>query len=1152
MSDEQNNGRIIELIQRVLAAAADGGPGHLSTDDWVALFSRGTDQERLESIHRHLAACRNCSMVLVEAEDYAETVPDAETLRALTPHYVPGMRPPRVILDTAGGRVWVEHVPAGWLLACMNLDVEVVAPSPEEGVRLLSSRIAEHAGRILRAAEPLPLPVRQQRAWLEQRGGTVWTEQFAAGLEQAVRDDRGEIERLASAPAHDSPVAETTTDGAGIGGSLPILTPAQLQQQTEDFRTALQLAQTMLNPVDELTVEIIRRKVAAVVAMLRSENGAVALDEEQLVRELEARYTIHIGSWAALDDDQGHLPWLPDRRGEIQWRFWRRYERFLREEKGWIPGSLNRLGEITDAVLERLEDPQRPGAWDRRGLVVGSVQSGKTANYIGLICKAADAGYRLIVVLAGMHSNLRSQTQRRIDEGFLGYNTELRMRYSQDNQRIGVGRLRGERLLAVHPLTRTGDQGDFKAAVADRVGAMLGSSEPIILVVKKHSSILENLLEWALAVQGVTDPATGRKVVRDVPLLLIDDEADNASINTMPVPVPGPGETAEDYNVTAINGKIRRLLESFEKKAYVGYTATPFANIFISPTATSERYGDDIFPRHFVINVPTPGNYVGPARVFGLTADPDAGIEEVQPLPIVRKVSDHEEAFPFKHRKEHVPPYLPGSLEAAIRAFILVCAARRARGQAADHNSMLVHVTRWIDVQARVDELIKDYLKGLQDRMAYGEGNAPEPVIAELERMWKDDFEPTSQSMPEYAGQPVTWEQVRAELHAAASRIQVQRVYGNSRDALSYAKHPSGLNVIAIGGDKLSRGLTLEGLSVSYYLRASRMYDTLMQMGRWFGYRPGYLDLCRLYTTAELIEWYRHITLADAELRKEFDYMAAIDATPEQYALRVRTHPEGLLITAMNKMQASTEMQVSYSGQIAELTRFHLDPERVERNLRTTETFLAGLPQPTRAGELGTCLWSGVPGDTVATFLSRMLTHPATEKANVTRLAAYIRGQMGRSELLDWTVALVSNTRKSVPATIAGYDVGLVWRKPADGITDHYAVGQDRILNPTDEYLDLTEEEVERALEITRARRRAQGRAEPKRPDDKVIREEMRPATRGLLLLYPLLPPDSLYPDGTKPIIGFAVSFPRSERVQPVRYRVNEIYWRQQLNEDDL
>ena len=715
-----------------------------------------------------------------------------------------------------------------------------------------------------------------------------------------------------------------------------------------DFETARVIALNLLGggpPPDEAEV---RRTAEIAVQAMRAQAPDLDVDIDSLVRELEANLNVVVGSASTLTDDSSdHVPWLADRRSSIKWAFTRRYQRLLKERKGWALATLQRSDDLTDRILELLEDPNRPGSWDRRGMVVGEVQSGKTSNYIELICKVADAGYKFIVVLTGTTNSLRAQTQLRFDEGFLGWDTRLNLALDARNKRVGVGTLPGEPLLRAIPSTNAEERGDFNRSIANQFNVRLGG-DPVIMVVKKNGSVLRNLTRWAKSLSPVGPEAP----IPDTPTLVIDDEADFASVNTRPV---GSGD---DEDPTVINGGIRELLNAFEKSAYIGYTATPFANIFIHLDQDAGRYGRDLFPRDFLINIPVPSNHVGPTKVFGLAVDPDDDIGAVAALPLVRVVDDHHDHIPNVHRSHWTVEKLPDSLTRAMRAFILTCAARAARGDEGQHNSMLIHVTRFVNVQNQVADQVRFELRDLQNRIRYGDGESPYPIIQELREMWMEDFLPTTQGVRDLypdlmlGCQEVQWEAVRSRLVESSQKIQVRVINGAARDALDYWDHPEGMSAIAIGGDKLSRGLTLEGLSVSYYLRASRMYDTLLQMGRWFGYRPGYVDLCRLYTTDELREFYSHITMATEELRQEFDLMADRGMTPSDFGLRVRSHPAGLVITAANKMRNGMPMTVSYSADISETISFERAPELNRRNHERFGRFIASLGSP-ELGPLG-------------------------------------------------------------------------------------------------------------------------------------------------------------------------------------------------------
>jgi hypothetical protein len=574
------------------------------------------------------------------------------------------------------------------------------------------------------------------------------------------------------------------------------------------------------------------------------------LDRDALVREVQSIYNIRVDDFRIIEAAERRMPWINENKGKITWNFWNRYREYLQYDKNYPDNVLTQLDKLTDRTLDGLFNPAITDGISKYGLVVGQVQSGKTSNYTGLICKAADSGYKLIIVLAGIHNNLRSQTQLRLDEGFLGFDTQHQRAFDQNGIKLGVGRISQNGI--AHSLTSSLDNGDFTAGAASSLGINFNTNEPIIAIVKKNSKVLERLVRW-LTAQAIELP-DGRKLIDNKSILMIDDEADNASINTNP----------DDDKSTKINSLIRDILRLFHKSGYVGYTATPFANIFIPIEE------DQIFPRDFIINIPAATNYIGPDKVFGIRPLEEDEISDTV-LPIVNRINDYQTLIPNGHKKNApLPDELPESLKTAIKSFIITCAIRRLRGQENAHNSMLIHISRFINWQNHIKNLVEAtfdfYRRGIEFK-------TPQ-IIEELRKVFEEDtedyksYKTVSQQILDTELRNIDtntqvheWEDVKQHLHEAASRIIVKEINGGSGDALNYFDHKNGLSVIAIGGDKLSRGLTLEGLSVSYYLRASRMYDTLMQMGRWFGYRPGYVDLCRLFTSRELNEWFCHITL---------------------------------------------------------------------------------------------------------------------------------------------------------------------------------------------------------------------------------------------------------------------------------------------------
>jgi len=944
---------------------------------------------------------------------------------------------------------------------------------------------------------------------------------------------------------------------------------------TQNHQSALNLAADLLVTQPDRTLEQIGEMAEKAIQAI-SVFGGPPPEKERLVAELSHMFAIRPGSVTALDDPTGHEVWLPEHKAEIKWQFWSRYERHLARDFGMPRPAINSLHSLTDKILERIEHPAREGPWDRRGMVVGSVQSGKTANYIGLVCKGIDAGYKMIIVLAGIHSNLRSQTQLRIDEGVTGFDTRQSRSLNLASSWVGVGKSPGERY-AITSLTSSDDGGDFKKAIAETVKMMIGS-DPVVLVIKKNASVLANLREWVAPL----NKASGKREPKfpQVPMLLIDDEADNASINTK------SGQQADpDLDVTKINALIRGLLKSFEKTAYVGYTATPFANIFINPEAESAVHGEDLFPRSFIINVEAPSNHVGPAKVFGLDGDPDRDIPAKPGLDVVRTVKDYAVAFPPKHKPDHVPRVLPDSLARAIRCFILTCAIRRARGQTNKHNSMLVHVTRFQNVQNLTAKLVEDELIGLQRRLRDGDGHRQPTILHELKALWEEEYESRNSSFGDDAGPDLAWAVIEAELHAAAAKIVVIAINSSSLTALDYKEHESaGRSVIAVGGDKLSRGLTLEGLSISYFLRSSRMYDTLLQMGRWFGYRPGYLDLCRLFTTSDLQRWYKHIALAEMELRREFDFMVNTRQTPERYGLRVRTHPAGMIVTALNKMSYSRVQELSWAGVLVQTFKFHKSTAAILANANAAADLVYDLGKPIRKEddkELGTKLWYNIKAEEIAKFVSELKYPPESARASGTELAQFIIKQAVKipPELTSWTVALVG--AGSTKGEVGNNSIGLIERNPDTKDDDTWAARNANILNPSDEALDfdgapftsdwldsirdkpdladdldwLASAECIRkdakyvATELTK---RWQAATPPKlrspesgkvtsRPYGRVLRV-LRPKTRGLLLIYPIDPSFSESPTDSGPVIGVALSFPASDTVLGVEYRVNKVW----------
>ncbi len=907
-----------------------------------------------------------------------------------------------------------------------------------------------------------------------------------------------------------------------------------------------------LRKEETVTADKILKELNALLDAFESADMVDEVDRDLLYREIYSQVSVWQPDPSSLRDKK-HKNWLPERKAEIKWGFWRRYQQYLEEEKSWSTDVTGKLDVVTNDILGDVGNPTQSGAWDRRGMVVGDVQSGKTANYTGLICKAVDAGYKLVIVLAGMTNDLRSQTQSRLDAEFLGFESELG-KLHESGSRIGVGKIEDHGQLIVQPLTYSAHGGDFRARNGSNV--QLGGN-PLLLVVKKNTSVLERIISWVEG-QSQTNPETGEKIVNGIPLLLLDDEADNASVNTKD----------PERDPTAINRAIRKILKTFSQSSYIGYTATPFANIFIlPPDEERERseYGEDLFPRSFIYYIDPPSNYIGATKVFGLSDNIDGLSSEDKSLPLIRHAEDAGQYFPAKHKKHLPVDGLPDTMIEAIRTFILSCAARRVRGQKNVHNTMLIHVTRLNDVQGKVIELVKNELVCIQRSLEFNTGAQWKELLAELENLWEKDFVVSTASIIKRIGDPlitpILWSEVSKELSEAALKIQVRGINGMAEGVLDYAENPKGLNVIAIGGDKLSRGLTLDGLSVSYYTRPTKNYDTLLQMGRWFGYRPGYLDLCRLYTTEEIDGWYQHIAVATEELKREFKLMALSSLTPEDYGLKIRTHANGLSITAANKIRSGKKMRVTFSDTLAQTTVFDKKKDTQLHNFLHVDKWIEGLG-PFDGRKRNNYLWNEVNSDQIHSLLTGFKIHPFSRGADPGLISKYIEKVNDFDELISWTVALMSSSTAKIQHTVGGHLTGLIVRNADDSENDLYRLKKANIISPEDQHIDLTDSQVAAALAATvnawergtpRTGAGAKYKSKPTSPSGPFIRQT-RSSRRGLLLIYPL-DSSEVKLGGERftamPIIGMAMSFPVSNKSTTVEYQANTKYWVDRYGDDE-
>jgi hypothetical protein len=697
---------------------------------------------------------------------------------------------------------------------------------------------------------------------------------------------------------------------------------------------ALKLEQTLIASFSlgerATTQEIAARAVALATLFAPDISDA---DLKRVIAKVETLVLIQMEDVEPVVDPESFEGWLTaERISSISWDRWDAYSALLRS-KGYPPVVLDRMGKRGETILEMAGDPKRTGAWARRGLVIGEVQSGKTANYLALFNKAADAGYKIIILFGGHTDKLRRQTQERVDEGFVGRDSR------KLKHRPGV-LVKATMGVGLHPqfvpaTSLTTWMSDFSAR--QQAGMNLTASAingPVIFVIKKNKKIIENLIAW-LHSQGDGSDA----VKLDLPMLLLDDESDYASINT----------NNPDDNPTAINGAIRELLDVFSRNSYLGFTATPFANVFIDPD-----HEEDLFPKDYIFPLESPSNYFGPEAMFA---------DETAEQNFMTPNDDADLWLPYAHKSGHIVGELPDSLLDSVAAFFIVNAIRDIRGAQVAPRTMMVNVSRFNRVQAAVAEKIENVVAEWRQQIYSGVGAE---LAARLIRVYQQQF--THQEVP--------WEEIQMALRAAVQHVQVKVVNSktNATDDWSEVYESDRARVIAVGGDVLSRGLTLEGLAVSYFRRKSVAYDTLMQMGRWFGYREGYRDICKLWIDPIVASWYDFIAQATEELRDQVGRMRQQKQTPQQFGLAVRRHPGAALVaTALKKMQHTrTASQISLRDKSFETVRFADDRQINQSNFEAAKAFLDSLKvlgAPQKCLRSKNPIWAAVPASHVLKFV---------------------------------------------------------------------------------------------------------------------------------------------------------------------------------------
>lgn len=714
-----------------------------------------------------------------------------------------------------------------------------------------------------------------------------------------------------------------------------------------------------------------------------------------------------------------NTPWVKDAltTGKIKFDSYTRYVDDVLRGRNLSNESIVNMDKVTSSILDGMGDPLRTG--HTLGLLMGDVQAGKTLTFTGICHKAVDAGYRFIVVLTGTTNTLRVQTQNRLNADLIGQITQSNGQQTRIWDEKSV--------FNWNQLTTTAF--DFTAAKADSQIAVDDPKLVTLAVIKKNATVLRHMLKWL--------ENTKELGVQRLPLLLVDDEADNASVNSK----------KEDENPTKINELIRKILAFFDRTAYLAVTATPFANVFINPQIDKktgkmilkEKETMDLFPRDYIYALPPPKGYLGVERLFGELGEYEEDSLKYGALIPMRLEDETDTASEIEARKIYEGKIkkpddvkkLPTSLVTAVLYFCCICVLKDIQETTRVTNtSMLVHIARFTRVQNHLANLIEDLLAEVKDLAeVFGGRDCLElqedhhyQILESLwnegcgNELWYDD--PTHGSRPKTCKELTgfDWHHVwQKRFGKVVSTIRVVLVNSEAKQknmASYYEKNNARL--ITVGGDALSRGLTLEGLCVSYFSRRSPAYDTLLQMGRWFGYRESVRKFMKIWISDCIISSYEIIAEALGEFRSTLEDMRRKHRRPSDFGLRIRCAPANarMMITAANKRRSVKRIKawINLAGQDFQAATFPADETERQKNVQTISSFLKELG-PIRYGKDvfpgGTgghdLVWVDVPATNVARLICNLNVPSWSKGLEPIQAAKRIEA---RNEL--WTVRVIS------------------------------------------------------------------------------------------------------------------------------------------------
>ena len=927
---------------------------------------------------------------------------------------------------------------------------------------------------------------------------------------------------------------------------------------TDKLETIVRIIQdsAMLNGIDIYSIpeenvdEIIRRGLKIALIEVNED------DYSRIKKEFE--YKCHIQQKegvSIVDDYYEHRDWYSIKCEDEQFEefFWKRYRDYLIREAKLNINVVNTLDNHTlKDLMNYLGDPASNAPFFRRGLVIGDVQSGKTSTYTGLISKAADAGYKVVILLTGVTETLRSQTQKRIESGIIGLSiTGLKDKSkSKVIKRVGVGKDGGP----IKVTAMTSMEYDFIGS-SDQITTSLANHQLVMFIVKKNTKVLEKLYNW---LYNMNAESTDKKI--HYPMLMIDDEADNASINT----------SKEEDDPTKTNEIIRKLAHVFTQTTYIGFTATPYANVFINPDTTEEMLNDDLFPKNFIYVLEAPSNYIGASKIFGKNA------EHANSLVWIQDVEEHDDIedyysdinFYYKHKKDWSGK-LPESLKTSVYCFFLANVIRDLRGDSSEPRTMMINISRFVKVQKYIKEEIVVIFNDAYHEIETNFSDNPEMnkslrLYAELKKCW-DKY---------YSGINIKWEDVskKSNLINAIKNIEVLVVNsGKNSGKLDYEKNQH-LRAIAIGGLALSRGLTLEGLLVSYFYRNTSTYDVLMQMGRWFGYRKNYEDIFRIWTSKRSADWYNEISENTEDLKRDIIRMRDAKLTPEFFGLRVRNDSDELMITARNKMRLAVDHyeQISYWGSVFDTPYIDSDINKIIKNYEYTKQFIETLNSDNyrfkREEEIAKGLFfcKGIPSERINKLLRQLHISTSNPKFDSAQIIDFLESTK-EDILLKWDVVIIEGSRDGFQEQnqfTLNSEITLVPTKRGFALSKNKInIGgkSGRLASPTDARNGLSR------IQVDEAKKKALIAGDWNGVSSTIKQEvwfKHVPDRNPLLMIYFI----DLKDEGLSiseqsfieklnglPVMGFSVGFPMSKNSFTAKfhkYKVNLIYSRQEIEEE--